>query len=214
MTEIEIDWIDGAVLILPCQDAYPSLSERTEDGAELPESAQMRWKLSEDGQTLTVKYRKSSWFFGFGSQNRNKTLILRIPEAMLSQMRELDVTSVSGNVVMDQIAVEKLSVKTVSGNLRLLNIACNSLEIETLTGNLEFDGAVCPQSLEIDGTSADLTLRLPSESGFDLTWESNGGNLSSDFALTEQGKHRIFGNGGASFDVKTTSGDLLLAKRS
>ena len=69
LTEIEIDWLDGAVLILPCEDAYPSLTEETADGAELPDSARVRWCV--EGEKLTVKYRKSSWFFGLGKQSRN-----------------------------------------------------------------------------------------------------------------------------------------------
>jgi hypothetical protein len=132
LTEIEIDWLDGAVLILPCEDAYPSLTEETADGAALPDSARVRWCV--EGEKLTVKYRASSWFFGLGKQSRNKTLTLRIPEAMLSGLQELDVTTTSGNVVLDRLDLAALEVETGSGNIRVQNTTLEGLSIENNSG--------------------------------------------------------------------------------
>lgn len=231
LTEIDVDWIDGAVLIVPCQDAYPSLTEKTADGAELPDSARLRWRVSEDGSKLTVKYRKSSWFFGFGNQNRNKTLILRIPERMLPQIKLMDVECVSGNIVLDNLQVAALDLENMSGNIRIRNCAVGRLSIESVSGDVEaacevrerleieivsgdvlFESATCPPSLEIDSTDGDVTVQLPTQADFRLTWETVSGRISSDFSHQVNGNIYTVGNGSATFDVETVSGDLTLSK--
>ena len=212
LTEIEIDWIDGAVLIVPCQDAYPSLTETTEDGAELPDSSRLRWKISENGERLTVKYRKSSWFFGFGSQNRNKTLILRLPEAMMSQLRELDVTSVSGNIVIDQLQAQRIELETVSGNLKIQNTVCESFALETVNGDALID-CNARQHMEIESVNADLTLVMPADAAFSLHWESVSGHISSDFAYQQSGNTYTVGSGGRAIEIESVDGNLMLSKK-
>ena len=62
LEKIELDWIDGSVTVVICQDAYVSVSESAP--AELTEKTQLHWFVSEDGKTLSIKYRGSSSFFG------------------------------------------------------------------------------------------------------------------------------------------------------
>ena len=141
ITNIEVDWVDGAVEIVPCQDTYPSISEKA-DG-ELPESAKLRWRVSEDGKTLSIKYRKSSWFFAVGSGNRNKRLTLRIPERMLAQITEIDVEADSAAVTVTDIDVQKLEISTETGNvtLKMPSDASFVLDWETEHGKLSSDFA-------------------------------------------------------------------------
>lgn len=117
LTEISVDWIDGNVHIVVCDDEYPSVTEQAE--TLLTDDSRMRYMISEDGRTLSVKYRKSSSFFGV-SENKNKDLTLRIPRKMLAQLTLVDVYVRSSNLTVEGIDVKKLSICSEKGDVTLL----------------------------------------------------------------------------------------------
>jgi hypothetical protein len=111
---IDLDWIDGNVSVVICQDAYISITEAAP--AELSENTKVHWCVSEDGKTLSIKYRASSSFFGV-NKDKNKDLILRIPEKLLGQIKNLNINAVSSNVTVSNIIVDNIDVKTASGDI-------------------------------------------------------------------------------------------------
>ena len=111
---IDLDWIDGNVSVVLCQDAYISITESAP--AELSENTRVHWCVSEDGKTLSIKYRASSSFFG-ANKDKNKDLILRIPEKLLEQLKNLNINAVSSNVTVSDIIVDNINVQTASGNV-------------------------------------------------------------------------------------------------
>ena len=111
---IDLDWIDGNVSVVLCQDAYISITESAP--AELSENTRVHWCVSEDGKTLSIKYRASSSFFG-ANKDKNKDLILRIPEKLLGQLKNLNINAVSSNVTVSDIIVDNINVQTGSGNV-------------------------------------------------------------------------------------------------
>ena len=113
---IDLDWIDGNVTVVICQDAYISVTEKAP--AELTEKTQVHWFVSEDGKTLSIKYRGSSSFFGT-TKDKNKDLILRIPEKLLDQLKTLNINAVSSNVTVSNILIENINVTTASGNVTI-----------------------------------------------------------------------------------------------
>ncbi len=189
--EIEIDWIDGEVEIVPCQDTYPSITEQAD--VELPDSAKVRWSVSEDGKSLSIKYRKSSWFFAVGSGNRQKKLTLRIPERLFAQLTEIDVEADSANVSIKGISAASLELSAKSGAVNVESCAFSKTEIETKSGN--------------------VALRADATASFVLDWQTKHGKLSSDFAFVQDGTRYTVGNGDHSVSVKTESGDLLLSRK-
>ena len=116
LEKIEVDWIDGNVTVIICQDAYVSVSESAP--AELTEKTQLHWFVSEDGKTLSIKYRGSSSFFGT-NKDKEKDLILRIPEKLIGQLQTLNINAVSSNVTVSNILVDNMDVKTASGNVTI-----------------------------------------------------------------------------------------------
>lgn len=190
LTKLEIDWVDGEVEIVPCQDTYPSITEEA-DG-ELPDSATVRWSIGDDG-TLSVKYRKSSWFFAVGSGNRQKRLTVRIPERFFEQLTEIDVEADSANISIRGITAESLELSTKSGAVNIDGCAFDQTDIETKSGN--------------------VALRMAADASFVLDWETKRGKLSSDFAFVQDGTRYTVGNGGNTVSVKTESGDLLLSRK-
>ena len=113
---IDLDWIDGSVTVVICQDAYISVSETAP--AELTEKTQLHWFVSEDGKTLSIKYRGSSSFFGT-NKDKEKDLILRIPEKLIGQLKTLNINAVSSNITVSNILVDNMDVKTASGNVEV-----------------------------------------------------------------------------------------------
>ena len=111
---IDLDWIDGNVSVVLCQDAYISITESAP--AELSENTRVHWCVSEDGKTLSIKYRASSSFFG-ANKDKNKDLILRIPEKLIGQIDTLSINAVSSNVTVSDIIVDNINVQTGSGNV-------------------------------------------------------------------------------------------------
>lgn len=209
VTRIEIDWIDGGVEIVPCQDSYISLTEEAEN--DLPESAELRWRVSEDGKTLTVKYRKSSWFFSVGTGKRNKTLTLRIPERFFAQLTEIDVDVESSKVTVTDITAQSLEFESETGTLKTVGCTFAKVDADSKNGSLEVGVLSCPQALEMESENGDLTLRLPQDSSFALVWETESGKLSTDFALAQSGNRYTAGDGTALLTAKSKRGNLLLA---
>ena len=116
LEKIELDWIDGNVTVVICQDAYVSVSESAP--AELTEKTQLHWFVSEDGKTLSIKYRGSSSFFGT-TKDKEKDLILRIPEKLMEQLQTLNINAISSNVMISDIIIDNIDVKTASGNVTI-----------------------------------------------------------------------------------------------
>ena len=113
---IDLDWIDGNVTVVICQDAYISITETAP--AELTEKTQVHWCVSEDGKLLSIKYRGSSSFFG-ATKDKEKDIILRIPEKLMGQLQTLNINAVSSNVTVSNIVIDNVDIKTASGNVEL-----------------------------------------------------------------------------------------------
>ena len=116
LERIDLDWIDGNVTVVICQDAYVSVTEKAP--AELSEKTKVHWFVSEDGKTLSIKYRGSSSFFG-ANKDKEKDLILRIPEKLIGQLQTLNINAVSSNVIVSNIVVDNIDVKTASGDVTI-----------------------------------------------------------------------------------------------
>ena len=113
---IDLDWIDGNVSVVICQDAYISITESAP--ADLTDKTRVHWSVSEDGKSLSIKYRASSSFFGT-NKDKEKDLILRIPEKLLGQLKNLNINAVSSNVTVSDIIVDNINVQTASGNVNV-----------------------------------------------------------------------------------------------
>ena len=113
---IDLDWIDGNVSVVICQDAYTSITESAP--ADLTDKTRVHWSVSEDGKSLSIKYRASSSFFGT-NKDKEKDLILRIPEKLLGQLKNLNINAVSSNVNISNIIVDNIDIKTALGDVNL-----------------------------------------------------------------------------------------------
>ena len=232
---ISVDWIDGEVELLPCDDRYISLSERSQN--RLTDSAELRWKVSADGTELTVKYRASSWILGRGERNLNKRLTLRVPRKMLAEMETLAITTVSGNILAEEVESPILALTSKSGNVtvsggrystmaltsesgkvKLHSDVTDSLAVLTKTGDVEWKSAVCTSAVAIDSQSGSVEIALPETASFLLDFKTQRGALQSDFSLVSEGETMgterwRCGTGDARISVVTHYGSLRIGKK-
>lgn len=225
---IVVDWVDGEVEIVSCQDRYLSLTEESRE--ELTDANLLRWQVSEDGETLTVRYRKSSWFLG-SSGRKNKKLILRIPEQIQETLTSLELEAVSASVTLSEVRAERITLTGTSGRITLNGCCANALEVTggkgeifadgTFSGAVRLDGAgnlslnstVCPSEVAMKSKAGKtVALTLPKSSGFTL--ETDAASISQELPLThtEDGKYQC-GDGSAAVRVEAPKSELLIFAR-
>ncbi|MBQ8416391.1 MAG: DUF4097 family beta strand repeat protein [Clostridia bacterium] len=206
LTHIDVDWIDGKVEIVACEDQYPSLSERCD--SELTEESRVHWYVSEDGKSLSVKYRASSGFFG-SIEGKSKDLILRIPKKMMGGLESLVVHSVSSPIVLSGIEAKKFEVSGVSGVILLDDCGAETLSLTNVSGAIDASLKQTPKSIQTDNVSGETVLSIPKDSGFSLGFETvSGGNPLVDFATTQKDGRILCGDGRCRIDTKSVSGSL------
>ncbi len=228
ITELDISWVTGGVEVTVSEDdAYVSLSETSQN--ELDETAQLRWKVDENGK-LTVKWRKSAWYLQAGMPK--KQLTVRIPSHLAQNLtdlevtavsapvavtgletRQMELTTVSGGIHLSACRVQQLELTTVSGSVTAEECAVQKLEAQSVSGALELAMEACPARTEIETVSGPVKLTLPADASFRLGYKTVSGKLVSDFALTQQDGEQICGTGDCKLDIATTGGGLTLVKK-
>lgn len=198
---IDLRWVDGIVQILPCDDRYISVTESA--SKTLTDAETLRWKVLEDGKTLSVQYRKSSWFLGSGS---DKNVTLRIPRTMLDGLVSVTVTADSTDILIKEIKCGTLSVTTQSGDLRAIDCVCDSLFVISKTGEMRFDGTACPNQAQFDVDRGNVTLAFPTDADFRLYWQ---GELASDLPIVKEAEQYVSGEGKAQIYVNSKHGAKL-----
>ena len=130
--------------------------------------------------------------------------------------RGLDLTSVSGDVTLSDVACDRLSAKSVSGGFEY-------------TGSLARGGVY-----DVNVHSGTVRFVLANPAGFELTASTFSGSIRSDIPLTiggsasassssdRDGRRRgassrsmrgTFGDGSATLTLRTFSGDIVIARR-
>ena len=228
LTEIDLDWVDGTVTLVSCKDTYPSLTEKSEN--ELTEGSLLRWHLSEDGK-LTVKYRESSFFLGRG-KNKQKDLILRVPERFAANL-SIKINVSSSTVFLDGIAAKSVSVESDRGNVALLSgSVLEDLSIHTTSGKIlvsgvvterfeliskkneiKVDAAVLPKDAVIETGDKDIHVEFSDTPSISLKFNAEKGKYASDFALAETDGRLLSGDGYTKLEVTTKSGTLYLSEK-
>lgn len=204
VTSIDIDWVDGIVQVIPCDDRYISLTEHSE--IVLSEEGTVRWNVSADGSALSVKYRASSWFLGEGS---NKNLTLRIPRRMLAQLQSVRVTATTANILLMDLQSESLSVTTENGGLRAIDCRQNALQLTTKNGSMTYESATCPRDAQIEAEHGEITLAFPMEANFTLYW---GEDIVSDLPITKKDGCYVCGTGAAQLRVTSKKSGTVTLK--
>ena len=167
----------------------------------------------------------------------DKDLTVILPTALAKHLTECSITSVSGEVRVEEVRTESLRIQTQSGDVAVSDVDTASAEIRTTSGDLNYSGSAEDLTLQsvsgdVDFSGAVGTVRFTTVSGdVDLSCDRcpsrlQGASTSGDLDiclpsnsvcavrfhsvsgdLTLQGV-RTDGACPADFSVKTVSGDV------
>jgi DUF4097 and DUF4098 domain-containing protein YvlB len=132
---------------------------------------------------------------------------------------DLSFVAVSGDVVGGNIKGKLLEGKTVSGDITLKNVDASQLRLKTVSGEVSVGGKFAADgSVKIKTLSGNVDIRIPADTGFDVSARSRSGDVGSDFEMKvqESGEHQLearAGRGGTQLDIGSFSGDIRIKKQ-
>jgi DUF4097 and DUF4098 domain-containing protein YvlB len=142
---------------------------------------------------------------------------------------DINAATISGRLRAKGVKSRSLEASSISGQMVLTDIACERVNTRTMSGSLEYSGAIGRGGRYTFAThSGSLKLALSEDVGFELEASTFSGSLQSDFPLTIGGSsdrtgrrlgiagrsvHGVFGDGSASLTVRTFSGGITISKR-
>ncbi len=145
--------------------------------------------------------------------------------------RRVSLATTSGSVDIEVTGCDTFSFTSVSGDLEAVtdaadvdaNTTSGRVELHGLTGSLKatsISGGIAAEfeklgDVNIDTTSGGVSLTVPSDSGFSVSFDTASGDFNCGFpiTITESGKMRTrgtVGEGGSSIHVQTVSGNLRI----
>jgi DUF4097 and DUF4098 domain-containing protein YvlB len=117
----------------------------------------------------------------------------------------------------------EIEASTVNGALTVTGGKFERAKLETVNGRITFDGELVPRAtLGIESVGGSVELRLPAGTDADFTINTFSGSIRNDWGeegrrtsrhTREQELSFTAGSGGASVDVQTLSGNVILTKR-
>lgn len=163
-------------------------------------------------ESITVKAASGTYdFTGLKTKELAVTLASGNVTLMNSEIDSLDTTTVSGRLISSNTKIEKADINMTSGSTEL-DGEIHELKLNMTSGQADINMSVLPDQLDIRMTSGIVKASLPENSGFRVSVDKTSGNFSSDFALSSSGNSYTYGNGGPSYSVKITSGNIRLLK--
>jgi DUF4097 and DUF4098 domain-containing protein YvlB len=145
---------------------------------------------------------------------------------------ELSAGSVSGSLRARGLKARGLDLSTVSGDVLLNDVSCDRLGVKTVSGTVEYSGTLARNGrYDVNSHSGTVRLTLAGGTGFELSAHTFSGSIRSELPLTIGGDadanrrgdrrrgpsnrtiHATFGDGSAALSVGTFSGDIIIMKR-
>ncbi len=161
---LDISWISGRVTVEYHSGDTVELTEASDKAID--EDMKLRWWL--DGGTLRVQYAKKGFRMGW---NREKKLTVLLPEGIA--LREVRVSTVSGDISIPALRAESLSLNAVSGGINACgeakvfsSVTTSGNQVLRVTGSAERVSAASTSgriSLEAD-TAGEIEVSAISES--------------------------------------------------
>lgn len=218
---VSLKWAADSVIIRAGDGDKITFSERT--AGSIPKDKALRWAVK--GGTLYIQYCQK----GVTSRLPQKELTLTVPKELPSKLSGLMIDTAAATVNVQGISVGRFEFNSVSGDLNAALTAasaefntvsgdidyrgdCEKFEVNSISGDLRLSSSSCPKNLSFNTTSGEAKLELPADSGFTLSMSSVSGDFNCDFPTLRQGGRYVSGDGSASFEINSVSGDVQIKK--
>lgn len=124
----------------------------------------------------------------------------------------LDFNSTSGSLTGEGLTVTgKAEADTISGSAKLEG-SLENIQFDSVSGELEITTKLCPQNINSDTVSGDVTLFLPENEGFTCSKDTVSGSYSSEFEVRWEDDKGIYKNGDRDFSFESVSGNVNINK--
>lgn len=219
--KIDINWVSGSVDIQVYDGDTIQFSEAS--GSVLDEDQTLYYRVKND--KLTIQYAKAKSGISFG-RNPSKALTLMLPATL--SLASLDVEGVSNSVTMsgEGISIGQLDIETVSGSVLVEDVIANELDLQSVSGSTNLKGSfgiidaegvsgsqtyrlhTVPDAMDVDLVSGSVNVYMTKTRGFTASLDSVSGSLNTDFAEKLGRKNAVYGDGSARMDFETVSGSV------
>lgn len=137
----------------------------------------------------------------------------------------LDVSSVSGAVVLRRVKVGRLSAGSVSGEVHVEDVECERVNAQSVSGGVNFSGPLAANGrYALQSHSGEVRIAIAGGAGFELEATSFSGSVRSEFDIKTPGAEPasrrrqrtlrgVYGDGSAVLDLTTFSGSIVISKR-
>jgi len=121
----------------------------------------------------------------------------------------LDISTVSGDIEADDIVSGKAGISTTSGEIEINEIEGN-IKLNTVSGDIDIINNYLKknQDYNIETTSGDVKVKLPSNAEVEVTFRSASGELKNEF----KSRKSPLDMNTAKIKVETISGDCKISK--
>lgn len=116
--------------------------------------------------------------------------------------------SVSGEIRVSGTA-KKVKASSVSGAMELTLLTCRDIRVNTMSGPVTMTLTEAPRELNVDTTSGEIWLALPTDASCTIHLDAMSGKLYlNDEAISS--KEITLGDGSAAYDVDSMSGSVYV----
>lgn len=211
---LEIEWAAGSITIVRGETEDIVVEESA--SGEMNDS--MTYRLR--GDTLEISYAESGIRIGFHSTPK-KDLYITVP--MDWDCGDLIINSASTDIEAQELSADLLELNTASSDCILTDCNIGKLELDGASCNLNYSGTLdsldcdgastditavftnVPNSINLDGASAELDISLPEDCGFRVEMDGMSNRFSSDFSTTSTDDCYVYGDGGCKIEVDSMS---------
>lgn len=127
------------------------------------------------------------------------------------QAGRIETETVSGDITVSSVQAEEIEISTVSGEMDLEG-AFQKISSSSTSGALKVNSSICPTSFKASSVSGGVTLFIPENNGFSLSFDKVSGAFYSDFSMTLDNGKGIYRDGGNLLIVDTVSGNCSIRR--
>lgn len=146
---LHVDWTAGGVTVTPHSGNQIEIREFSQRSLRDGE----QFNVWSDGSTVQVAFRTSNSLRNMPAKN----LEILVPYALLEQLPDIEISTVSARVELQGVDTSFLRVNTTSGAVTLEEAQGETIEVRTISGRIELSD-IHAQTLQLRSTSGRIEL--------------------------------------------------------